>query len=307
MNDGGLYAPPLCPQLRTEIVFGPAETNGRTVIYHVKDRATDWFYRIGVREYFLLSRMDGSRTLEEIGDEYRAHFGRQLDARAWGDLFNLLEQRQMLAHSATPAGLAALREKLAERRGQENRNLLRRRFPIVKPDRFLGEALSWLGFALNPAFAWPAAIAIIAAELFIVLNWQAIGADAWAVGGHYGVFVALVLFLWLYVAQHELAHGLACKYYGGSVSEMGLMWRYLTFVFYCKIEDVLLFHDRRHRLYTAFAGVFANLLLLPLLVLLWRFLPGGSIRTFSALALILVNGTCLVNLFPFVELDGYYV
>src|SRR5690606_24043962 len=96
------------PRLRPEVRLGPAQRRGRGVAQHVKDPVTGWYYRIGPREHFLLSRMDGSRSLEELGAEYAATFGRRLGQDSWQQLFAMLHKRQLLAGATDDAELARL-------------------------------------------------------------------------------------------------------------------------------------------------------------------------------------------------------
>src|SRR5712691_1316877 len=60
---------------------------------------------------------------------------------------------------------------------------------------------------------------------------------------------------------HELAHGFACKHFGGCVRALGIGLYYLQPVFYCDVSDAWLFPKRRQRLLTHAAGVLMNLFL----------------------------------------------
>jgi ABC-2 type transport system ATP-binding protein len=83
------------------------------------------------------------------------------------------------------------------------------------------------------------------------------------------------------------------------------MRRYAWVVPYCKIDDVLLFHNQWHRVYTAAAGVFINLLMLePFALLWWRTDTHGFIHTLSAFVLVLLHLKILLNLVPFLGSDG---
>src|SRR6185437_3427282 len=73
----------LRPRLRDDIVFGPPQRRGAATTYLLKDRYTNWFYRVGFKEYFLLSRMDGNKPLRVLNEEYAAAFGRDLNRQSW--------------------------------------------------------------------------------------------------------------------------------------------------------------------------------------------------------------------------------
>lgn len=298
----------LRPQVRTDIVFGPPGLSGETTVYYIKDKTTNWFYRVGTKEHFLISRMDGQSTLQEIGEQYAQKFGHRLNNQSWQNLFTLLEKRQLLVSSASSAGLAELKQEAERRKRAENRKLFRRRFKLVNPDAFLGRVLPAFRFAFHPAFVISILLAVVALELGVALNIQAIGNSIWSSYQHPFVFIVFIALIWLFTAAHEIAHGLTCKRFGGSVLEIGLLWRYLSFFPYCKVDDVVLFHNRWHRVYTAFAGTFANFVLLLPFGALWWLVPGNSaLKELSALFLIIFNLETFINFIPFIELDGYFM
>ncbi len=299
------------PRLRADIMFGPPELSYGTTTYYMKDGYTQWFYRIGAKEHFIVSRMDGSRTLDEIGAEYESEFGRRLDQRSWAGLFKLLGTRQLLADGVREADLAKLKQEAARHRKTDSNGLFHWRLKLVNPDALLDKLLPWFRFAFSPAFVAPALAAILALEIFVLLHEQAIASDVQvSIHGSIAipVFVLSFALFWLIAAMHDTAHGLACKRFGGSVREMGIVWRYLSFFPYCKLDDIVLFHNRWPRVYAAFAGAFLSLRALIRFGVLWWLSPEKScLRDLSAMMLLLFNVASLMNLIPFVELDGYFM
>lgn len=104
---------------------------------------------------------------------------------------------------------------------------------------------------------------------------------------------------------HELAHGATLSHYGGRPRRMGFMLFYLLPAFFCDVSDGWLLSDRMHRVRVALAGIFA------------QFVVAGTAGTAGAVLgdstfgdglLLLALGTYLaavINLIPFVKLDGY--
>lgn len=296
------------PTLRPDIHFSPPNLSGAQEMYYVKDQATNWFYRIGAKEYFLLSRMDGQRSLAEIGAAYAAQFGRRLDEHAWARLFALINQRQMLLETANPEQLAELRETAEQKLRAARRGLLRNRIPLLNPDRLLGKLAPWFGVAFRPAFLIGILIVLLAIQVMVVAdlaNLLAVAEAHWRDPVVFSIFSLIVLFS---VTLHEFAHGLACKYYGGNVREIGILWRYLSFFPYCKLDDALLFKNPYHRVATAGAGFVANVFTLIPFSIIWVLAPADStIFAVSALILTIYNIIALIDLVPFVELDGYFM
>lgn len=295
------------PKLRDEITFGPPELKGHRTVYYVNDRYIDQFYRVGERERFLLGSMDGSRTLSEIAAHYEEHFGRRLDPRAWEGLFKLLDARQMLEGRYEVGRLDALKEE-AWLKKRQTMGWFKRRFHLVNPDALLTRLLPRVSFMFRPGLILSCLALIAAVEVWVVLHLHDLIQAAWPAQRTaylWPLFMGLVL---LSAACHEMGHGLACKYFGGTVNDMGIMWRYLWFYPYCKLDYIVLFHERRKRVYVAFAGTFVSLLMLLPFTLVWATAPAAGVwHVLSAKMLTWYNLFALLNLIPFVQLDGYFM
>lgn len=295
------------PRLRPEVRLGPAQRRGDGVVHHVKDPVTGWYYRIGPREHFLLSRMDGSRSLEELGAEYAATFGRRLGQDSWQQLFAMLHKRQLLAGATDDAELARLSAAAARNASRTKRNLLLARFPLLDPDGLF----TWVGPRLaalfRPGFVVPALAAVLALAGYVVYAWSDLTGVAFDGPRGWLTVVAGVLVAWAIVFLHECAHGLTCWHFGGRVREIGLLWRFPMLAPYCKVDDVVLFPPGR-RVATAFAGVFASMLALLPFAGLWVFVPDGHpVRRLAASVLVFGTVTAAINLVPFLRLDGYHM
>jgi putative peptide zinc metalloprotease protein len=292
------------PRLRPEITLGPAMRSGTTVVHHVKDARTGWYYRVGPREHFLMSRMDGARTVAEIGAEYADRFDRRLADQHWQQLFALLGRRQMLAGAADEAALDRLAGAYRDSQAAA-RSGLRRRWPLFAPDRLCAVLAAGLRWCYRPWAVLPALLAVVLMEAYVLTHLEPLGADMRAGPGLGWTLPLASVLVWLTVCVHELAHGVTCRHFGGTVAEIGLMWRFLMLAPYCKVDDIVLFPRRRQRVYTAFAGMFGSLLaLLPFLVV-WAATPAGGVHAVCAGALVVGSLTTLVNLVPFLQLDGY--
>ena len=294
------------PALREEVVLGPALRSGGAVVHHVKDPATGWFYRVGPREHFVMARFDGEHSLERIGEEYLAEFGRRLGQEHWNQIFTMLGARQLLA-GADPAALARLKEAHAER-SRADRSPMRRRAAVFHPDAWCAAAARRLRWAYTPWFVIPALVAVVALEVFVALNLTRLGHDARGGAGLWLSIPTGLAGLWLIAAVHEAAHGVTCKHFGGAVPEIGIMWRFPMVAPYCKTDDVVLFERRHARVFTAFAGVFVSLLALLPVAAWWALSAGHPVSRGAAAGLLLFGSvTAWVNLVPMLQLDGYHM
>ncbi|MFE3627822.1 peptidase M50, partial [Streptomyces goshikiensis] len=91
------------PALRPDVLLSAPLLNGPATVHLVKDPVSGASFEIGPKEFFLVSRLDGSRSLAEIGAAYAQAFGRRLGEGNWQQLLALLGTRRLLAGGAAPA------------------------------------------------------------------------------------------------------------------------------------------------------------------------------------------------------------
>jgi putative peptide zinc metalloprotease protein len=293
------------PRLRPDVVLGPGLRSGPDVVHHVKDSATGTYYRIGPREHFILGRMDGAHTLEDINAEYLQHYGRRLGEDSWRQMFTLLGQRQLLDGFTDPDALARLKVATEAKRAVRG-SWAQRRWVLLQPDELCTRLARVFGFAFRRAFVVPALLVMIALEVFVWSHAGTLASDA-AHRTWWPVTVAVSLLLLLGIAAlHELGHGVACKHYGGEVNEIGFRWRFPMIDPYCRTDDIVLFHRRSARVVTAFAGIFMTLLALLPVLAAWALTPDWRLGHSIAAGLLLFGSFgAVANLAPFLQLDGY--
>ncbi|GAB3932257.1 hypothetical protein [Micromonospora vulcania] len=294
------------PRLRAGVVLGPGQWRGEKLVHHVKDSETGWFYRVGPREHFLLSRMDGTRTVDDIGTEYATTYQRRLGPENWQQLFGMLHRRQLLDGATDPEAIARLTASAAEGAAKARRGPLSARLRLFDPDRLFTRLLPRLG----PLFSWwfvvPALLAVLAVTGYVALHLSDLTDRVG--GGHrpLAAIVAAVVITWVIVFLHECAHGLTCRHFGGRVTEIGVMWRFPLLAPYCKVDDIVLFTPRR-RVATAFAGVFVSMLALVPFAAIRVWAEPGALRDLAGTMLLFGTATAALNLVPFLRLDGYHM
>lgn len=293
------------PRLRPEVSLGPALRSGPRTVHHVKDARTGCFYRVGPREHFLMSLMDGRNTVQDIGHRYTDAYDRRLGPEHWQQLFTMLGRYQLLDGYADPAVLDRLR--LAHEAKQSARqSWSRRRFVLLRPDRLCAVLAGRLAFVFSAPFVTAASVLLVAVQVFVwtrvaTLAHEVAHQRSWAVV----VPLSMALF-WLLTLLHEFAHGVACRHFGGTVTEIGVSWRLPMLTPYCRTDDIVLFHRRRARVGTAFAGVFVTLLALVPVAVWWSLAADGSTSRLLAAALLLFgSGGAATSLLPVLRSDGY--
>jgi soluble P-type ATPase len=126
----------------------------------------------------------------------------------------------------------------------------------------------------SPFFVQPAVVLAAGLLVFVFLRGGDMVHDFTTVG-RWGALPVSFPVTWLVVALHESAHGLVCKHFGGTVREIGVLWRFPILAPFCNTEDTRFFRRRRERVYTAFAGVFTSMLAMVPFAVCWLLAEEG--------------------------------
>ncbi|MGD8497783.1 MAG: hypothetical protein PVG82_02675, partial [Chromatiales bacterium] len=285
----------------------------RGVLWHVlHDPVAGRNFRFGPEGYFLISRMDGERELQEIWELALDQLGD--DCLTQDETIQLLGQlhgADLLQADVTPDNLELFRRQRRSRRRrwmQYIGNPLRLRIRLADPDRFLERLLPLWRLIFGPlgALAW---IAVVAwGAVLAAMHWPELTANL--------VDRALapqnLVLMWLLYpvvkALHEMGHAGATRAWGGRVHEMGLMFLILMPIPYVDASASSAFPERGRRMIVAGAGMMVELFVSALALMLWLAVEPGLVRD-AAFAVMLIGGisTLLFNGNPLLRFDGYYI
>ncbi|XAS71612.1 daptide biosynthesis intramembrane metalloprotease [Micrococcaceae bacterium Sec5.1] len=156
----------------------------------------------------------------------------------------------------------------------------------------------------RPIAALPLALLLIGAMVGALTA----GPSIWRV-----LATPLALEVYLYVAGamfastllHELGHGMALSYFGGTPRRIGIMLFYLSPAFFCDVTDGWRLNSRKQRVVIALAGPLVHLGLGSIALAVQTFLPASSVKDAVLLYGVICWAVAILNLFPFIKLDGY--
>lgn len=296
------------PYLDPKMRFGPREFIAGQPMWLGKHLVTCRYFRLREKEMFILQQLDGSNTVEDIQVAYGCRFGKLLSKESLHSVLVLFAGCGLVLGFGTEPNpdhvIASLPGDLL------SNGPFTKKIVTWDADEWIGIAVRYCKWLINgPVFLfWT--LVIVASEVFVFLHrtelWNqflAHPASSWPLR-----IVALVLIGSVMMNIHEFGHALICKRYGGAVREMGYLTRYLSFCAYTKIDDILLFHKRRYRVYVLIVGPLISLSLIPLALDLWTHSPPNTfLHRLSVDLLVFYNFGCLVQLFPFLQLDGYFI
>lgn len=291
------------PVIRSEIELGRRGYRGATPVYLVVDHRTGRCLEFGAREQFLVARMDGEQTLSEIGEAYLTAFGRPLPERSWVQLLGLLFARDLLVPAPqAPQPPPAKRITMPARQSDVRVG----RLVLAHTSSFVAAVHQRTRFLFAPLIQVPLLLAILVMEVVLAAHGRELWHDLPSMWDRPLVAAAVIAFLWLSLSLHEVAHGVTARHFGGDAPEIGVLFRPPLVFLYCRVDAAVLTVRRRHRVATAAAGGWTNLVVLLPLFCWWLSVAQDS-GTHSALSAVLLIGSLsgLVNYLPLPPLDGY--
>ncbi|MFI8003497.1 metalloprotease [Streptomyces sp. NPDC086010] len=286
------------PVLRAGVRIGPPLLRGPRTVHLIRHPATGAVSEVGTKEHFVISRLDGTRNLDDLAPAYAARFGRRLAEESWNRLLGLLGARGLLEGAPDPPAPARPAPDVTFWRGT--------RRMVADADATTARLHRALRPLLHPAVQLPLLAAVSAMVLVLAVHAAELGHGAAVLIRHPVVLGAAALFLWFSITVHELAHGVAAQHFGGHVAEIGLRWRFPAAMLYCTVDDYLFIPGRRARLVIAGAGAYVNLVLLLPFGIWWSTLPATDPASPLLGGLLLLGVIqALSNLVPLPPLDGY--
>lgn len=308
-------------RLRPDLLTSRGLLRGPTIVHLVKDPASGRAFEVGPREHFVMSRLDGTRTLAAIGEEYAAAYGRRLGEANWRQLLALLGSRGLFvrpaeetdAGSAGPPPAAAAGPATAAVTGPASaagQAAVARAAPAAGRAAAVGGPSAAVRLVegayrlLRPVLhRWVIGplVAVAGATLVLLL----LRLDDLLDGGRWLVanplwLIPVAALAWVGAALHELGHGVAARRYGCRVTRVSVV------VLHCQVDGYLYLRSAGAQVAIAGAGGLVNALVLIPFAVAWWWLPEpAAVRPALAGLLLVGIAQTLVNYLPVPPLDGY--
>lgn len=300
---------PLRLRVRPDLVAA-AQVHGGEVVWIVKDPVAFQFTAFGSEEHALLQLLDGRRSPQAICREFERLFVPQRLKLAHLGAFVARMHALGLVQSDAPGQGTQVAERAQRKQrwltASSLMSVLAIRFRGVDADRFLG----WLEERTRWAFrrgTWLACLCVMIGALLLLLSGDGRGMD-------WSQLLSRDNLPWLMVALggakilHELAHGVACKHFGGECHEIGAMLLCFVPCLYCNVSDAWMIPDKWRRIAVSAAGMAIELVLAAGCVFIWRFTEPGLVNQLAInLVLLCSVNALLLNGNPLLRYDGYYI
>jgi len=293
------------PRLRADLVSSRQIVGGQQV-YTVKDPITERYFRLRQPEFWLINRLDGETSPEEIADRFKEKFKLNIAAEDVQKFVDRLEELLFLENSRSEQSLSRASCRVAAKPSLASR-IFFLKLKVFNPEKLI-DRLAALYNPFHRRF-W-----FIMQGLLVVIGLSIV----WANAGQFRVDIdklfnisslaAVIFSLFVLISLHELAHGVICRHYGGRVTDVGFLLMYFQPCFYCNVSDAWLFEKKSHRLAVTWAGPYFQLILLAFAAVVWRLtVPGTGINLIARIVVIVSWLSYLFNFNPLIKLDGYYL
>ncbi len=283
-------------------------------------RAEPWFvlhnpttgrtHRLTPAAHSIVAGMDGRSTTQQLWDRSLSTLGDDCPTQEETvQLLGKLHAADVLRCDVPPDTEALFRD-AAEQEARELRgrlNPISFRLPLFDPDALLTRLLPGCRVLFSRTALWLYFAVVAIAGLSALQNAPELAAGARGLLEP-GSLAALWFAYPIVKALHELSHGLAVKYLGGEVHEVGVLFLVFIPVPYVDASASSVFPEKRQRMAVSAAGIAAELVLAAVATLLWFSLEPGFVRQ-TAYAVMMIGGisTLLFNGNPLLRFDGYYV
>ena len=297
------------PALRNELNIELRHLSDRLVAV-IEDPLRSRFFQIGYREYQFIMLLKGERTVSEITETMQTDRGYQdFDPHMankicdWLSSIHLLDspnlnQTQHLRKAAQAKANQSLLSAL---------NPISFRINLLNPDRGLKKVTPlakhlfsrWMFFIWLLLGGYACSIVVGDYDRFCNSSVGFWAADRW---------IWLVAIWAVLKLLHETAHGVACQKYGGEVPEAGVLLILFAPLAFVNVTSSWRFSSRWQRMVVAAAGMYIELLIAFLAVIVWAYFSSPWITDLCYQIVIMAGiSTLLFNANPLLRFDGYYL
>lgn len=297
------------PELRHDLVISEHRQNGQT-IFVVKDPAANKFFQFVAFQYYVATLLDGKTSLESIQEAVSERMRKPVTPQALEAFVAKLESSGLLERSASTAGKATAEEEIErpDMSSTERQSVLYYRVPLVKPHRIFDLLHPWVSFCFTPQFVVFSVVWVAVALGGIATDWEAYVEQIARFQMDPSLLLSIYIILLLTLTIHELAHGIACRHFGGTVSDMGFLLMYFQPCVYTDVSDSYLFPRKRARMIVMIAGMYSGIMIVATAALLWRIAdPGTWLHQTCFVVMAVTAWNLFFNLNPLLKLDGYYI
>lgn len=293
--------------LRSELKFNTRSENGKPFVV-IEDPVRSKYFQVGVEEYDFIAALDGKKAASQIVEELERLDGDSVTSEQAITICQWLVQSNLVLSEALDSStrLGNQASAIDKQKMMGWLNPISFKVTLFNPNQILSAcqgAFSWL-FSGWFFTLWLITGAVAMNVLFN--RWEDLGAaSAGILSGT--SWISLLVFWLVLKVVHEFAHGLACKKYGGEVPEAGVLFLLFTPMAFVNVTSMWRFSSRWHRIVVAAAGMYVELFISFLALILWSRSDGMLADQAYNVFLMASITTILFNANPLMRFDGYFI
>jgi len=297
------------PELRHDLVVSEHRQGNQTV-FVVKDPVVNKYFRFVAFQYYAATLLDGSTSLaaiqEAVSDRVRRPVRFELLESFVKRLhsFNLLEPYEWSdTFTETPGD-----HRVKQPSAPDRKSLLFYTYPLVNPQRMFDRLYPYFSFCFDRPFVIFSILWVLLAGWGLMTDWDLYAYQLSQFRLDLSTILSVYVFLVVTLTIHEMAHGMACRHYGGQVSNMGFLLLFFQPGAYTDVSDSYLFTRKRSRMVVMLAGMYTGVMIFAAMVILWRVTDSATwVHQTSFIMMAVTGWGILFNLNPLIKLDGYYI
>lgn len=299
----------ICLRLRTDLVFRRQVSGAASSYYVIEDPVRSNFHRVGMAEYTFISLLDGNTSIAAAVAETATRAGGEAFTETQAAALSSWLVDSGLAstdQSASSARLNLAAGKVQRKKVRERLNPLMLKVSLGNPKHVLNfcePVTSWFFGSIGFCF-W--AVAVVLGGYLVSAHWSQLSSVRTVLSPDNWIWLAITWLVLKFI--HETAHGIACRRFGGHCSEAGLMFLLFVPLPYVNVTTSWRFGSRWKRVIVAAAGMYAEVFLAAVAMMVWTETESEIIRHHAVNVMVTAGvSTLLFNCNPLMKFDGYYI
>ncbi len=279
--------------------------------YILSDPMTNQFFRLRPAAYDFVSRLNKSRTVEEVWKESLVR--NPSDAPGQEDVIHLLAQ---LYHAGLlHYGLASDSGKLFDRYKKRKQQIVQKtlmnlaflRIPLFDPDLLLKKLLPIVRWIISPVGICVWLAVVFSGVKIVIENFSELKIQSQGILAPSNLFLLYVALVFV-KALHEFGHAFAVRRFGGEVHTMGIMFLLFNPLPYMDATAAWSFRSKRKRVLVGAAGMVTEIFVAACATFVWAKTGQGTLHALAYNIIFIASvSTILFNINPLLRFDGYYI
>jgi len=270
----------------------------------IRQRKEQAYIQLDERDYFLWSRMDGTRTIPDLIEEYLYAYRALPFDRLIHLIKVLTDHGFLISHEHSDRDIGTGDDGSNHRWYEAFWELI---VPLPYMDLFFSSLYQVTGWIFRIRYLPVLFVLFCSAGLGYFLITEPLPSYPVLLAGDSDFLTIISIYAIILCSAflHECGHALACRAYGRTIRDAGLLLYYGSPCMYIDTSDIWM-APRRARIMVSLAGPAVNIFIGSLCSLTVLVLPDSGYSTFVWRIGFICYCIAFINLNPLLEFDGYY-